>query len=107
MDRTWGLRLKQYFCTHHYIVKEARSDYGYRIPSIASLGLTEYFYDRSQSTDYYAAPYTIINTHYRVKNPHVYLYAKQCIYCGKVLACSAFEAQEKERNHDILKSEGL
>lgn len=101
------MNIKQLFCKHKFIIKEAKFDYGYRIPSIASLGLTEYFYQKSQATDRYAAPYTIILTHYRVKNPHVYLYAKQCIYCGKVLACSAFEAQEKERENDILRSEGF
>ena len=101
------MNIKQLFCKHTFIVKEAKFDYGNSIPAIASFGLTEYTYFDSYSTDRYSVPHTIIHTHYKVKNRYVYLYAKQCIYCGKVVACDAFGAQEKERENDILRSEGF
>jgi len=101
------MKLKKLFCKHKFIVKEAKFDYGYSIPAVSSLGLTEYAYCYSYSTDLYAVPNTIIHTYFKVKKPYVYLYAKQCVHCGKVLACDAFEAQQKERENEILKIEGF
>lgn len=107
MDRSRRVKLKQYFCNHYYIVREVRFQYGLKIPASASSGLTKIVSYNWDATLTSGAPYTKIKTHYVVSMPYVYLYMKECVHCKQILPCTALEAQEKERQNTLLKSEGL